>query len=185
LAGEFKGKRLKLPSLDVTRSSKSRLKESYFNRIQFDIIDHVFVELFAGSGSVGLEALSRGAKQVYFFEKDKNSFNILKQNIQITNPSKCVAQQGNSFELAPKLFQTLEKTHQKAYFFLDPPFSYRDGMEKIYDLTLDLIKQIPPSIVEMITIEHMSDLKLPHVIGEFTLEKQKKFGKTTLSYYMI
>lgn len=73
----IKGKILELPSLDVTRSSKARLKESLFNVLQFDIIDKIFIESFAGSGSIGLEAISRGAKRAYFIEKDRNSYQIL------------------------------------------------------------------------------------------------------------
>ena len=57
-------------------------------------------------------------------------------------------------------------------------------MDEIYNKTLNLVKNLPKEIVELITIEHMSSLKLPNMIGEFELEKQKKFGKTTLSYYI-
>jgi len=63
VAGRFKNKVLKLPSKTTTRSSKAIVLESFFNTVQFDIIDATFVELFSGSGSVGLEALSRGAKK--------------------------------------------------------------------------------------------------------------------------
>jgi len=72
IAGKYKGKTLELPPLDTTRSSKSILKESFFNVIQYDIIDTIFVEAFGGSGSVGLEALSRGASHIYFSEIDKD-----------------------------------------------------------------------------------------------------------------
>ena len=81
IAGKYKGKILELPSLDVTRSSKARLKESLFNVLQFDIIDKIFIESFAGSGSIGLEAISRGAKRAYFIEKDRNSYQILLKNL--------------------------------------------------------------------------------------------------------
>jgi len=59
VAGKFKNKVIKLPSKTTTRSSKSIVLESFFNTLQFDIIDANFVEVFSGSGSVGLEALSR------------------------------------------------------------------------------------------------------------------------------
>ena len=62
ISGKFKNKVLKLPSKTTTRSSKAIVLESFFNTIQFDIIDATFVEVFSGSGSIGLEALSRGAK---------------------------------------------------------------------------------------------------------------------------
>jgi len=68
IGGEFKGKFIEIPNISTTRSSKSILKESLFNTLQFDIIDKNFVEVFSGSGSIGLEALSRGAKKCYFIE---------------------------------------------------------------------------------------------------------------------
>ena len=66
--GKFRGKTLKLPSCETTRSSKNIVLESFFNTIQFDIVDATFVEGFSGSGSIGLEALSRGASKVFFME---------------------------------------------------------------------------------------------------------------------
>jgi 16S rRNA (guanine(966)-N(2))-methyltransferase RsmD len=183
LAGKYKGKKLDLPSLEVTRSSKARVKESYFNRIQFDMIDAIFVELFAGSGSVGLEALSRGAKKVYFFEKDKNSYKVLNSNINKLDSSRCEAKQGDTFVLIDLLITTLKIRNEKVYIFLDPPFSYRNEMDEIYTNTLEIIKKLPKEIVEMITIEHMSELALPDNIGIYKKEKVKKFGKTTLTYF--
>ncbi len=183
IAGAYKGKTLALPSLETTRSSKSILKESFFNRLQFDIMDAIFVELFAGSGSIGLEALSRGAKRVYFFEKDSDSFKVLKANIALTNPQACEARHADVFEALPELLNRLEQSQSKAYFYIDPPFSIREGMEDIYDKMIALIASIPESIVELIAIEHMSELKLPQSIGPFDKSKSKKFGKTTMSYY--
>ena len=68
IAGKYKGKTLKLPSKVTTRSSKGIVLEAFFNTLQYEIIDAVFVEVFSGSGSIGLEALSRGARQLFFME---------------------------------------------------------------------------------------------------------------------
>jgi len=81
IGGKYRGKKIALPPVVTTRSSKSRLKESFFNTIQFDIVDANFIEMFAGSGSVGLEAISRGAKRVYFFEKNAVALQTLRKNI--------------------------------------------------------------------------------------------------------
>ncbi|MGD9719118.1 MAG: RsmD family RNA methyltransferase, partial [Sulfurimonadaceae bacterium] len=86
VAGKFKGKTLKLPSKETTRSSKGIVLESFFNTIQFAIIDATFVEVFSGSGSIGLEALSRGAHKIVFMEKDKEALKVLKENISQTDP---------------------------------------------------------------------------------------------------
>ena len=78
----------------------------------------------------------------------------------------------------------LQQRGSKAYFYIDPPFSYREGMESIYDQMVALIAALPKENVTMIVIEHMSTLSLEDTMGPFTLKKRKKFGKTSLSYYM-
>ncbi len=183
IAGTHKGKILELPSLDVTRSSKSILKESFFNTIQFDIMDAKLVEMFGGSGSIGLEAVSRGAQNVYFFEKNKNSFDVLQRNIKKIDSSKCEAILGDVFETFPNFIARFKEHNERFFFYVDPPFSIREGMETIYDQMIGLLESIPKEMVEMIVIEHMTGLELPETIGAFSLKKSKKFGKTSLSYY--
>jgi 16S rRNA (guanine(966)-N(2))-methyltransferase RsmD len=180
--GKYKGQTLKLPSKQTTRSSKNIVLESFFNTIQFNIIDANFVEVFSGSGSIGLEALSRGAKQVYFMEKDKNALKVLKENISHTDPKSCEVFGGDSFINIDAIVSKLKREKEKAYFYIDPPFSCREGMEDIYDKTIELIKNLPIEVVEMIIIEHMTGLDLPQNIGKFITKKSKKFGKTSLTY---
>ncbi|MEA1916599.1 MAG: 16S rRNA (guanine(966)-N(2))-methyltransferase RsmD, partial [Campylobacterota bacterium] len=183
IAGKFKGKTLHLPPLSNTRSSKSVVLESFFNTLQFDIIDATFVEVFAGSGSIGLEALSRGASRVIFMEKDSDAFKTLQKNISTCNPSHCEAIRGNSFVNIDEVTNRLKKSNTKAYFYIDPPFSIRDGHEEIYNKTISLISSLNPDVVELITIEHMSGLELSETVGSFEKMKSKKFGNTTLTYY--
>jgi len=182
VAGKYKGKILQLPSKTTTRSSKAIVLESFFNTLQFDIVDATFVEVFSGSGSIGLEALSRGAKQIYFMERDREALKTLKANIAQTDPSKCEVFGGDSFENIDQVLSRLKKAKTKAYFYIDPPFSIREGMEDIYDKTMDLIASLPVEVVEMIIIEHMSGLEIPKTLGAFSIKKSKKFGNTTLTY---
>lgn len=185
VAGKYKGKKIDLPSLETTRSSKVIVKESYFNTIQFDVINCTLVEVFSGSGSVGLEALSRGANFVYFMEKDKAAFKTLSKNIQRVGANNCISIYGDSFENIEQVKKELAKSHLKAYFYVDPPFSFREGMEEIYNQMLHMLTSIPIEMVEMVTIEHMTGLELPKELGQLILKKTKKFGKTSLSHYII
>ena len=82
-AGKYKGRKIELPSLSSTRSTKAILKGSVFDTLQFDIVGETFVEVFGGSGSMGLEALSRGAKHAYFIEKNSAAYSILKKNCKL------------------------------------------------------------------------------------------------------
>ncbi len=183
IAGKYKGVTLNLPSKNSTRSSKAIVLESFFNTIQFDVIDSVFVEVFSGSGSVGLEALSRGAKKIFFMEKDKDALKVLRANIKKTAPQQCEVFGGDSFENITTVMQRVKALNEEAYIYIDPPFSIREGMEDIYDKTIDLIQNLPPQNVKLIIIEHMTGLELPQTIGVFELQKSKKFGKTTMSYF--
>jgi 16S rRNA (guanine(966)-N(2))-methyltransferase RsmD len=183
IAGKFKGKILELPSLDVTRSSKAMLKESLFNVLQFDIIDKLFIESFAGSGSIGLEAISRGAKRAYFIEKDRNSYQILLKNCKSVDMEKCQTVQSDTFVQTPLILDFLTNSKDEIVLYLDPPFDYRDGMDDIYTKSFDMIKNIELDNIFIIIIEHVSSLEMPEVLGKFSLIKTKKFGKSSLSYY--
>ena len=181
IAGKYKNLTISLPATDGTRSTKSIMKESLFDSLQFDIIGENFVEVFGGSGSIGLEALSRGASHSYFFEIDNYAYKILKQNcLKIAkNDTTCIY--GNSFEEFPRF---ISKFKYKAYFYFDPPFSIREGMESIYENTLNLISLIPKELSHQIIVEHMSKQKMPETIEKYKIKKTKKFGKSTLTYYM-
>ena len=185
IAGALKGKKLLIPDIHTTRSSKAILRESLFNTLQFDLIDKPFVEVFAGSGSIGLEALSRGASEGIFLERNKQVFEVLRANIaQLGLADKSTAILGDSFEEFPAIYRYIAQDEEKAYFYFDPPFSTREGMEDIYDKTLELIAMIEPESCEMVIVEHISSLDLPEEIGALVRKKRKKFGKSTLSYYL-
>lgn len=183
IAGKYKGKTLKLPSKETTRSSKAIVLESFFNTLQFDIIDAVLVEVFSGSGSVGLEALSRGAKKIIFMEKDRDALKVLRDNIAQTDSMGCEVFEGDSFHTIAAVKKRLKQWDESAFFYVDPPFSYREGMEEIYDKTIALIASVPIESARLIVFEHMSTLELPETIGVFNRVKNKKFGKTSLTYY--
>ena len=184
IAGKYKNKVLKLPSKITTRTSKVIVLESFFNTVQFEIIDATFVEVFSGSGSIGLEALSRGASNIMFMERDKEAIKVLKQNIHQADPSACEVFTGDSFTNIKSVVKALEKKEAQAYIYIDPPFSIREGMEDIYDKTISMIASLPQNVVKLIIIEHMTGLELPKNLGLFELKKSKKFGNTTLTYYI-
>ncbi len=185
IGGDYKGKKILMPNLSTTRSSKAILRESLFNTLQFDIIDKGFVEVFAGSGSIGLEAWSRGAGALFFIEKNRNVYQLLKENIARLNATDATALQGDSFTLFPELYQRIKQEGVKTYFYFDPPFSTREGMEDIYEKTLALMEMIEAEVAETVIVEHMTAQKMPEKIGALSRKKQKKFGKSSLSYYLF
>lgn len=189
VGGKYKNRVLELPSLEVTRSSKSILKESFFNVLQFDIMDTLFIEAFGGSGGIGLEALSRGAKHSYFCELNKNSFKILQNNCKAIEPESCTTLFGDTFEKIPNLLKQLEdqKSVQddEIILYLDPPFDIREGMTDVYEKTFDIVREITNKNVVLVTFEHMTGLDMPEALGQFEKYKTKKFGKSALTYYRV
>jgi 16S rRNA (guanine(966)-N(2))-methyltransferase RsmD len=183
--GKYKGKKLQSASLSTTRSTKSIIKGSLFDTLQFDIVDQNFIEVFGGSGSMGLEAVSRGAKKAYFIERDSSAYSVLKRNCDAIDAQKTITLQGDSFKIYPDLIKKLKDKNEKAYIYFDPPFDIREGMEDIYDKVISLIENSPKEIVLMIIVEHATATKMPENIGLFKQKKSKKFGKSSLSYYVV
>ncbi len=185
IGGKYKGKMIEIPAINTTRSSKSILRESLFNTIAFDLYGANFVELFAGSGSIGLEALSRGAKHAYFIEKNRTALRLLKDNIENIDKESATTLFGDTFELFEGLYKQLKSKDEPTFFYLDPPFSIREGMDDIYEKSLELMYHMNDSFVEMVIIEHMSNREFPKNIGSLKCIKEKKFGKSRLSYYQL
>ena len=88
IAGSARRMPLVTPKGNATRPTTDRIKETLFNIIQNDIQGCEFLDLFAGSGGIGIEALSRGAKEAYFVEKNTDAVKIITENLKFTKPKK-------------------------------------------------------------------------------------------------
>ncbi|NPA29117.1 MAG: 23S rRNA (adenine(2030)-N(6))-methyltransferase RlmJ [Epsilonproteobacteria bacterium] len=184
LGGAYKGRKIVLPGKEVTRSSKARLRKSVFDSLQFEIVDRNFIEMFGGSGSVGLEAVSRGAKKAWFIEADADSYAVLKENCRLIDPSRCDVRMGDAFTILPMILEELAKKGEKAYLYIDPPFSIREGYEAIYKKVIGTVERIDPALIHRVIIEHMTAETMPERIGPFVKTKEKRFGKSSLSHYL-
>jgi len=186
IGGKYRGKKLYMNNKETTRSTKQILKESVFNSLQFEVPDSIWVEMFSGVGSIGLEAISRGAKKAYFIEKDPEAINVLRKNItslKEEDTQKCEIILGDAFERVWDIIDELKRNKQKAFFYFDPPFAIREGYEDIYEKIENLIKTMPKMNVEKILIEHQSDYNFPENLAKYKKIKTKKFGKSSVSFY--
>jgi len=124
ISGAFKGKKLKrVPSRD-TRPMPDKLKESLFSIIQSDIIDCAFLDGFAGTGSVGIEALSRGARVAFFIEEAYPAVKIIRSNV-----TKCEAEDQARImhkEFNRAVIQLAQEGMKFDMIFLDPPYKLLD-----------------------------------------------------------
>lgn len=180
-SGIYKGKKIQLPSLCTTRSTKNIVKGSFFNTVRDDIRGKIFIECFAGSGIMACEALSNGAKMSIAIEKDKNAYDILKKNISLIGGD-IKSYNKDCFEILPQILTNLQ---DKTILYMDPPFEIRSGYEDIYKKTMSLIRKVSEfEVVYMICIEHMSKVEFKEKILNFTLLKSRKFGSTALSYFI-
>lgn len=180
-SGKLKGRKIAVLSNDKTRSTKNIVAQSFLNTLRFELRDAVFAELFGGSAFMAVCAISEGAKEAFVFEKDKNSFDVLKQNIKnLSLENSIFAELGDTFIVAADVLK--RQNAENLILYLDPPFNVRAGFDEIYEKCLSLVEQINPKIA---VFEHNSDVKLPQNLNNLNLIKSKKFGKSTLSYFFI
>ncbi|MCV3422685.1 RsmD family RNA methyltransferase [Campylobacter lari] len=178
-SGIYKGKKILLPNLDTTRSTKSIVKSCVFNVLRFSLQDKVFIEAFGGSALMALEARSNGCLKSYAIEKDKKAYEIaLKNTSNIDQNTICF--NDDTFKKTPQIIQN---SKEDIILYLDPPFDIREGFFDIYEKTLKLLENIKNSNVKIIIIEHHSTFKTPAKIQNYEKTKEKKFGSTTLSFY--
>ncbi|WP_104706990.1 16S rRNA (guanine(966)-N(2))-methyltransferase RsmD [Helicobacter bizzozeronii] len=187
LGGSLKGLSLHLPPKTTTRPTKAIIKQSVFNVLGASIHKSSFVEVFGGSASMGLEALSLGAHQALFFEKDPLVFKVLQQNIQLCqarlNPCNAQSYLGDAFQLLPIHLANLAPQGLLILYF-DPPFKpnlYPACWELLEKL--DLTRALEHGV--LIILEHQSNEHMGTNPPSFSIIKQRKFGKTSLSYYIL
>ena len=174
ITGTARGKKLKtLDSLDVRPTSDS-VKESIFSIIQFDLIESTVLDLFAGSGQLGIEALSRGAAYAVFVDNSKASIEATRENLVHTELSQ------NSRMATMDCVDFLKGT--KTTFdiaLLDPPYNK--------DILMSVLPLLEPIMNEqgIVICEHEVRLELPEKIGRLELKKIYKYGKIALTLYKI
>ena len=127
ISGKARGTKLYTLKGETTRPTLDRVKESLFNIIQEKIVGSSFLDVFSGSGAIGLEAASRGAKEVILCEKDKNAIMVIKKNIEKTHLE--VTLYETSYE------KMLEKLNEKLdIIYIDPPYKTNLVYETVNNL---------------------------------------------------
>ena len=176
ISGTSKGRKLITPRRYSLRPTSDRVKESLFNILGSEVEGKVVLDLFAGTGNLGIEALSRGAERVIFVEKGRQALQIIQTNL-------------NQFGLAERS-EILPKDVNRAIgilkqreecfdlILMDPP--YEKGL---IQRTLMKLNTHPIYHEESIlVIEHNRREPLPHILDEWNLIRQQKIGDTLLSF---
>ena len=122
IAGKARSMPLVTPAGEGTRPTTDRIKETLFNILQCDVPGAVFCDFFAGSGGIGIEALSRGAKHAYFADNSKEALECIKKNVAFTKLA------DDATIIARDVRDAIYEIHEKAdIIFMDPPYS--QGLE--------------------------------------------------------
>lgn len=125
IAGSAKRIQLKTVEGLETRPTTDRIKETLFNMLQYDLYDTVFLDLFSGSGGIGIEAISRGAKKAIFVEQNGKAVTCIRENLKTTK----LEAQGMVMQCdVISALHRIEGTEQVDYVFMDPP--YNQELEK-------------------------------------------------------
>lgn len=177
VAGERKGMPLKALPGTTTRPTTDKVKESIFNIIGPYFEGGIALDLFAGSGGLGIEALSRGMSRVIFVEKDPKAYQILLDNIK-----KCrYEEQAEAFRIDAKraIKGFIKRDIKLDLVMLDPPYHQAD----YYDLVNVLVENEKIHDNGIILCEHAKEVALPDMFGQFSLQRQEIYGGTIISIY--
>lgn len=171
--GIGRGRRLKVPTGSRVRPTSDKVKQALFNILGDRTAGSFFLDLYAGAGGIGIEALSRGAAHVLFVDASRDSLNVVRENIEQTGF-------GDRAEVVLSKAEVFLKKRTKRFdiVFLDPP--YAEEMQPL----LELIAKSGILNAEAIVIaEHFKKQPSPEQAGSLMLYRQAKYGDTVLAFY--
>ena len=171
ITGKARGKKLREPDGLGIRPTTDMVKESIFNIIQFDIEGRRVLDLFAGTGQLGIECLSRGAKDATFVDRDRDAVNLVKTNLKscgmearvVNDDSISFLSRGGSYDL----------------IFIDPPYA-----TDLIDQALKIIKSVDIlSDGGIIICESARDKSMPDMQPPYYKKKEYNYGKVKITTY--
>jgi 16S rRNA (guanine966-N2)-methyltransferase len=189
IAGTYRSRRLKTLDGMAMRPSSDRLRETLFNILGADVRDSVFVDLFAGSGAVGIEALSRGARRTIFIEHFPAAVRLLRANLEslgiaVTSP-KTKSFAGSAEIIIADAIEALDQLDTRGikadFVFADPPYADSGAYAAVLDWLGDSQLIAPGGRV---VIEHSRRRELPAVSGVLERTRLVEQGDTALSLYL-
>lgn len=173
ITGIAKGRRLcTVPGTNIVRPTSDKVKESIFSAIQFDLEGRRVLDLFAGSGQLGIEALSRGAQSAVFIDCSPASLDVVNRNLSLTGlceNAKVVKSDYSSYLL--RTYDVFDIA------FLDPP--YNAG------ILIDALEKTITHMSDFGTIfcEHPADKSLPESVSDFSISRVYRFGSIMITMY--
>lgn len=170
ISGRYRGRNIDTVQNNSIRPTTDRIKENLFNILMPYIQDSIFLDLFCGSGNIGIEAISRGAKKVYFNDMQKSSINILKKNLRYITEQYTVTQ----LDFKNFLYQC---KLQFDIIYLDPPYQTQYAINALTIISARaILKETGIVIIE-------SDKRIETSIPLLECYDQRKYGNIYLTFY--
>ena len=180
IAGKFKSRLLRTVQGNATRPTSDRLKETLFNLLQAKIDGSHFLDCFAGCGSIGIEAISRGARFVAFIESSPRASSIIRENIERLGLSSY-----SDYKLLNNPVETGLKILRQAglkfdIVFLDPPYANADQYPRVFEQLQDYELLSDEALV---VAEHSKFLALPAQVMHLECRREVRQGDSVLSLF--
>jgi len=178
IAGKYRSRTLRSLKGQALRPTSDRLRETLFNILGPAIDDSVFVDLYAGTGAVGIEALSRGARASIFVERHEPATALIRRNLESLGVF------GKAEILGVDVLRGLERLEARRvhaqFVFLDPPYASTGEYERTLEFLGDSLILAPEGLV---IAEHLRKRALPERFGELELTRVVEQGDAALSFY--
>lgn len=177
ITGTAKGKKLIPPKDERVRPTSDRVKQSLFNIIDPLIKNSVFIDCFSGSGAIGIEALSRGAKEVYFIDNNRDSIQLIQRNLELTQ----LQDKGKILQMDVETAIT-SIANNKVFadiIFMDPPYK----LDIITQLVMKISRNRILSEAGIIIAEHDKSYLPDKVILDYAIYDARTYGTTVMTYY--
>ncbi len=171
ITGTARGRRLKTPAGQDIRPTTDNVKESVFNILQFDIEGRRVLDLFAGTGQLGIECLSRGAREVVFIDQSREAVKIIRENLKTCGFSAPVLQRD--------ALNYLQEGDKFDLIFLDPP--YDAGLYKPVLEGINSVDNLSDGGIILCECRH--DMPLPEMRSPYRKKKEYRYGKVKLCLY--
>ncbi|MEN6441659.1 MAG: 16S rRNA (guanine(966)-N(2))-methyltransferase RsmD [Syntrophobacter sp.] len=177
IAGDFRGRRLKTPKGSKIRPTIDRVREAIFNIIRTEVPDARVLDLFAGTGALGLEALSRGAARTVFVDQSAGSIPLIRENIELCNA------RDQSVIIQDAVPSAIRKLGAKGevfdLIFLDPPYG-----KGLVEKTLEILDVVAAPDAIAIAEHHVKD-EPPSELKNWLRRSERRYGDTMISIYSV
>jgi 16S rRNA (guanine966-N2)-methyltransferase len=180
ISGKAKGRRLKVPNLPggkKIRPLSEQAREALFNILSADVVDSRFLDLFAGTGAVGIEALSRGAKIAFFVELDRKTVGAIRENLEMCGFSEI--SEVYSLDAIRAIGVLDSKGASFDIIFMGPPYGSPNLEKALETISASNIVATGGTVIAERMVKH----ELPESFGDLKRRRECRYGDTVLSFY--